>query len=255
MGDRYLTDLADVLAAAGLDVWETDGWRNRARGSGGYNPAAPGHVMVHHTASGPGSDGWDDVNYMTYSHPDAPLCNLYVDRGGGWYVCAAGATNTNGTGSDPCGHIADDSMNTDAIGIECGNNGVGEPWPTVQLDALLVGVGALTAAYGIPIARVHGHVEWAPSRKIDPAGPPRYATGPATWDLDAFRADLTPGGFLMALTDAEQRDLYDRIMGSLPGPYKDQELPAPAPRRFVLDDQDGNYLVALLEQIARKLDV
>lgn len=254
MAGRYLTDLADVLHAAGLDVWETDGWRNRARSSGGYNPGAPGHVMVHHTASGPSSDGWDDVTYMTYAHADAPLCNLYVDRSGAWYVCAAGATNTNGTGTDPCGHIPDDTMNTDAIGIECGNDGIGEPWPGEQLDALTAGVSALCAAYAIPTHRVHGHVEWAPTRKIDPAGPPRYAIGDDTWNMDAFRADLNTGGFLMALTDQQQADLYFRIMGALPDPTgANGRPPAPGPRTWAMDDQDGAYIAQLLERIAAKL--
>lgn len=190
MGARYLTELADVLRAAGLQVWEVDGWRNRGRGSGGYDPGRPGHVMVHHTASPPSSDGWPDATYLAYGSPDAPLANLYVDRDGWWYVVAAGATNTNGTGTDPCGHVAADSMNVDAIGVEAGNDGLGEPWPDPQVNSYVAGVAALCQHYAIPVARVHGHAEWAPTRKIDPAGPPQYATGAATWDLDAFRADV-----------------------------------------------------------------
>ena len=53
MGDRYLTDLADVARAAGWPVIEVDGWQSRARGSGGFNAGKPDHVMAHHTASGP----------------------------------------------------------------------------------------------------------------------------------------------------------------------------------------------------------
>jgi hypothetical protein len=190
MGERYLTDLAEVCRRTGRPVYEGDGWQYRARGSGGYDDGRPNHVMVHHTASGPGSDGWPDVNYCTYGDDDAPLCNLYLDRAGAIYVCAGGATNTNGSGSDPCGLTADDSMNSSAIGIEAGNDGIGERWPDAQLDAYLALVGELEAAYGIGSAQCHAHFEWAPSRKTDPAGPDRYALGSASWGMDAFRADV-----------------------------------------------------------------
>lgn len=193
MGSRYLTDLADVCRRTGWPVIEVDGWQHRARGSGGYDSGRPNHVMVHHTASGPSSDGWGDVNYMTYSHQDAPLCNLYIERSGAIYVCAGGATNTNGSGHDPCGVTSDDSMNSSAIGIEAGNNGTGEAWPSSQLDCFAALCGVLCDAYGIPNGRIHAHFEWAPSRKIDPAGPPRYASGGASWNMAAFRADCSGG--------------------------------------------------------------
>jgi len=63
------------------------------------------------------------------------------------------------------------------------------------------------------------------------------------------------GDFLMALTAEQQQQLYDRVMGSLPGPYSTGERPPTAgPRRFVLDDQDGGFLAALLERLAAKLE-
>jgi hypothetical protein len=190
MGGRYLTDLAEVCRGAGLVVVEVDGWPTRARGSGGYAGGKPDHVIVHHTASSASSDGWPDVNYCTFGDDDAPLCNLYLDRAGVVYVCAAGATNTNGKGD--CAHLDPDTANSSAIGIEAGNDGVGEPWPTAQTSAYLVLVGALCAAYGIPVAHVHSHAEWAPDRKVDPYGPAPW--GPATWDMHRFRADLDTGG-------------------------------------------------------------
>ncbi len=192
MGSRYITDLADVCRAAGLSVTEVDGWTTRARGSGGYSTGAPSHLMTHHTASPASADGWSDVDYIATGSTDAPLSNLYLGRSGQVWVIAAGASNTNGTGSDPCGLVADDSMNAAAIGIEAGNAGDGsEAWPEAQQDAYRRLCVALCAAYGIPTARIHAHFEWAPSRKIDPAGPSRYATGAASWDMDAFRADCT----------------------------------------------------------------
>jgi hypothetical protein len=186
MGARYLTDLADVCRRTGWPVIEVDGWPQRARGSGGYDGGRPNHVMIHHTASGPDSDGWPDVNYCTFGDEDAPLCNLYLARDGTIYVCAGGATNTNGSGSDPCYVTADDSMNSSAIGVEAGNGGTGEPWPADQQVAYADLCDALCDAYGIGIEQIHGHAEWT-SRKVDPAGPSDWADGADTWDMDAFR--------------------------------------------------------------------
>ena len=217
MGARYLTDLADVCRGAGLDVVEVDDWQTRARGSGGYNPGLPDHVMCHHTASPTSSDGWPDVDYCTFGDDDAPLTNLYLDRAGTVYVCAAGATNTNGSGADPCGTCPDDAMNTHAIGIEAGNNGTGEPWPHRQLDAYTTLVAALCASYGIPTGAVHSHWEWAPTRKTDPAGPDRYSDppcppagpSPLSWDMDAFRADVDTGPVPIPPPSPEVPDMTD----------------------------------------------
>jgi hypothetical protein len=146
--------------------------------------------MVHHTASGPSSDGWPDVNYCTYGSADKPLANLYLSRDGTTYVMAAGATNTNGKGG-PLDGVPADSMNTHAVGIEAGNNGTGEPWPEAQQNAYLVMVAALQQAYAMPYARAHW--EWAPGRKVDPAGPSRWASS-GSWNMDAFRADVESDG-------------------------------------------------------------
>jgi hypothetical protein len=189
MGSRYLLDLADVARRAG-PVIEMEGWQHNARGSGGYDNGLPNHIIVHHTASPPSSDGFGDANYCCYGHPDSPVGNLYLSRTGTIYVMAGGAANTNGTGSDPCGVTPDDSMNSQSIAIEAANEGTGEEWNDVQLDVYERLVTNLCLAYGIPVGRVHSHFEWAPSRKIDPAGPARYATGGNMWDMDAFRAKV-----------------------------------------------------------------
>jgi hypothetical protein len=187
----YLTDLADVVRRAGLVVQEEPGWQTRARSSGGYSSGRPTHVMVHHTASGASSDGQPDVNYMCYSSENKPVANLYLSRSGKVWIMAAGATNTNGKGG-PIDNVPADSMNTYAIGIEAGNNGVGELWPMAQQDAYLKLVNALKSAYGI--SNVRSHWEYAPGRKIDPAGSSQWASGSASWNMDAFRASLGGGG-------------------------------------------------------------
>jgi hypothetical protein len=180
MGSRYLTDLADVLRGAGLVVVEVggpstvgSGWKNRARSSGGYDSGKPTCIMVHHTASSTSASGWDDANYCTFHSDNEPVCNLLVGRDAKWYVCAAGATNTNGSGRG-CSRCPPDSMNTHAIGVEASNNGVGEGWSVAMQDAYVRGVAALSKHYGIPNDHIHSHESYAPDRKVDPAGPARF---------------------------------------------------------------------------------
>jgi hypothetical protein len=190
---KYLTDLADVLRAAGLAVQELPGWEAKGYPKwGGYAHAgAPNHVMVHHTASGPKSDGVSDLNYIT-TNPLAPICNLYLDRSGTFHVVAAGRVATNGAGSSlPWkGGVPNDMMNHYAISVEAANGGTGEQWPAPQTDAYVAGVAALCRAYSIPVDHVRAHHEWAPGRKIDPAGNSPYANGRAMWDMGAFRRDV-----------------------------------------------------------------
>lgn len=190
MGSRYLTDLAQVCRSIGVVVHEESGWQTRARGSGGYNSGLPNHVMCHHTASNPSSDGQSDVNYMCYGSDNRPVANLYLSRRGEIWVMAAGSTNTNGKGHDYWGGgVPNDSMNGYAIGIEAANNGVGEPWPTVQQDVYVSLVVALCSHYHIPNNNIRAHFEWAPDRKIDPAGQSRYASGSNKWAMNSFRLD------------------------------------------------------------------
>jgi hypothetical protein len=190
-GGRMLVELADVLRGGGLAVEEVDGWQFRSRTGAGYDPSGPVGIIVHHTASSAGNDGGEDVRRLTFDCDVKPMSNLYLDRRGRWWVCAAGATNTNGKGG-PLGPLPQDSANSRVIGIEAGNDGVGEPWPDVMQDSYVAGVAALAGAYGIDAAHVYAHYEWAPSRKIDPAGPSRFGSVNryASWDMAAFRAEV-----------------------------------------------------------------
>jgi peptidoglycan hydrolase-like protein with peptidoglycan-binding domain len=203
VGSRFLLDLADVARRTGYPVIEVGAnrgqtgtqWQYRARGSGGYDSGRPDHVMVHHTASGASADGWPDANYCTFGSSVRPVTNLYIARDGTIFVCAGGATNTNGSGTDPCGARPPNTMNTSAVAIEAGNNGLGEPWPEAQQDSFVKLTRQLCDAYGIPNQRVHAHFEYT-GRKIDCAGQSRYATGAAKWNMTQFRSDVagTTGG-------------------------------------------------------------
>lgn len=202
MTGRYLTDLADVLRAAGVAVVEQDGWQTRARSSGGYASGRPWCVMWHHTASSATADPASDAAYMSYNADAAPVANLLVARDGAVWVLAAGATNTNGKGNARTftrGTVPADQMNTYAIGMEIQNTGVGQTYPAAQVDAAFTASLAMCAAYGLDPADVDLHATYAPDRKIDPAtaaavaGPwqPDSTNTSGTWSLADLRAELT----------------------------------------------------------------
>jgi hypothetical protein len=78
----YYADLLDVLRAAGCVCAEnstTDGWKTRARSSGGF-PATPLAVFWHHTASS--TSPANDLAYMIDGSDDAPVGNMLIDRDG-----------------------------------------------------------------------------------------------------------------------------------------------------------------------------
>jgi len=188
-GGSLLQDLADVLRKAGLTVQEVDGWKQRQRGGSGYQMSRPEGIIVHHTASPSSWDGKRDVDYMTKQCDAKPLANLYLDRSGRFWVLAAGATNTNGKGG-PWQSLPQNGANSRVIGIEAGNNGLGEAWPEAMQDAYVNGVAALAAAYRIDTKMILSHQEWAPGRKVDPSGPSRFGSRNAagSWNMDNFRA-------------------------------------------------------------------
>lgn len=195
----WLTDLANWLRDAGLTVREYQGWQTRARSSGGYS-AMPLCVMWHHTASGSSWDGQRDADYIATGDPNSPLSNLYIDRSGTVWVLAAGATNTNGKGGPLTfsrGTVPVDGMNTRALGVEMGNNGVGEPWPVAQVNAMFLVSNTCNRHFGNQPGDISSHNRWAPTRKIDPAtayavqGPwcPRSVNSSGTWSDDDMRQE------------------------------------------------------------------
>jgi hypothetical protein len=74
------------------------------------------------------------------------------------------------------GTVPLDAGNKYMIAIEAGNNGVGEPWSTVALDAYIRMLAVLCQAYGFNASRdIFTHHSYCqpscPGRKVDPAGP------------------------------------------------------------------------------------
>jgi peptidoglycan hydrolase-like protein with peptidoglycan-binding domain len=201
MGNTYIP-IADILRAAGLVVNEnadTNGWQNRSRSSGGF-PGMPLGVQWHHTASSTAPE--NDVHYQVYGQ-DNPIGNVLLDRNGCYWPIAGGAANTAGKGGPLTlsrGTIAQDNANATTFAIEAANNGVGEIWPQVQIDAYFAGSNALNAYFGNLPSDVFSHALGAgdgwTNRKIDPAtcnveGPwvPTSVNSSGTWSLADIRAE------------------------------------------------------------------
>lgn len=210
-GGIWLTDMAQLLRDFGLNVIEVNGWQTRARSSGGYGDW-PLCVMWHHTASGPNSNGWPDANYIATGDANSPISNLYIDRQGNVFVIAAGATNTNGQGNAIAfsrGTVPKDGMNTRALGVECGNNGVGERWPQPQIDAMFRVSTVMNLWFGNRADDLASHNQYAPTRKIDPAtdnieGPWRPGTvnSSRSWNAQDIRNEANRR--LQAFIDGNQ---------------------------------------------------
>jgi len=207
MTGLYYPQLLDVLRAAGVAVAEsatTAGWQTRARSSGGF-PSTPLAVMWHHTASS--TTPASDLSWMIDGCPDAPVGNMLLDRTGTVWPVAAGAANTAGKGGPSTfsrGTVPADQGNTRIWSVEAQNDGVGEAWPTVQLDAYFTASNALSAMFGNLPADIIGHAHYTFDsgggyRKIDPAtsdaaaGPwwPGSINTSGTWNLDDMRDEAT----------------------------------------------------------------
>jgi len=83
------------------------------------------------------------------------------------------------------------------FGMEIGNNGVGEQYPQVQIDAAFLASNVINRQLGNLPSDLFSHNLYAPTRKIDPAtalavqGPwrPSSTTSSGTWSTDDIRLE------------------------------------------------------------------
>lgn len=197
MSGIYYVEAADWLRSVGLTVVEVKGWQTRARSSGGFS-APPLGVQWHHTASQ--TTPTNDTNWQYLYSDVRPIGNMTIMRNGDVWIGAAGGANTAGKGGPLTmsrGTIPLDGANSRTWAIEVANNGVGEPWPRVQIDAYFAASNELNRRFGNKPTDVFTHYAWTPGRKIDPAkasavlGPwqPRACTSSGTWEVADVRAE------------------------------------------------------------------
>lgn len=180
--DRFLA----ALRAEGLRVVEVGDWRTHNRNHKG--PWGPVNgVMLHHTVTP------KTVNGVTmcrdgYATLPGPLCHGVIRRDGSVHLVGYGRTNHAG-GGDPAvlaavisedygdrppvpkvGNADGVDGNAHFIGFECENDGKGEAWPAVQVEAMVRAAAAVDRLYGWGARSSIAHREWS-ADKNDPAGP------------------------------------------------------------------------------------
>jgi N-acetyl-anhydromuramyl-L-alanine amidase AmpD len=157
--------LADVLRGAGLRVVEEPGWETRGR-PGTFGPIKG--VLCHHTASNAKAGNAPSLGTVMRGRSDlpGPLAHLLLARDGTFHVVAAGRCNHAGAGR----WQGVTNGNAQFIGIEAENDGVREPWPSVQIEAYAHGCAAILAHLGADAVMCAGHKEFAlpKGRKVDP---------------------------------------------------------------------------------------
>lgn len=198
-----LNILADRLRSSGVPVVIRDG----AQGKSAARFASVGYyrgcqaVALHHTVSS-GEYPDKDVDYLDGGNPNGyTIANAYVGKDGVIRLIASGPTYTEGRGG-PLGIIPEDRGNDVCLSMEIGNRGNDiDEYTYMQLRAVrwftYHAARLLAELWEWPddpfgSGRVFAHHEWAPNRKIDPAGPPLERDAEyGRWDMDAFRASLS----------------------------------------------------------------
>lgn len=175
-----LTWLPSVLRANGLNVIERPGWETRGHGD---MDKVEG-ILCHHTAECRDANTEPALNVITNGRPglEGPLANLGLGQAGDYYMVAAGKAYHAGKGlwKGVAG-----SFNHCLIGIEAENDGIGEAWPKVQMEAYAKGCAAIAKHCGFTSNAVLGHKEYClpKGRKSDPS-----------FDMQFFR--LMVAGFM-----------------------------------------------------------
>jgi LysM repeat protein len=96
-------------------------------------------------------------------------------------------------------------------------------------DSYIRGVAALADHYRIDGNNVFAHHEWAPGRKVDPAGPSRFGSvnGSGSWDMNLFR-----------------QAVHSARGGGGPAPKATQTVTAPAGTVYVVKAGDSWWSIA-----------
>lgn len=215
-----LSNLANVLRAAGVPVVEVDGWQNR--GYAGQDLASVDGVLWHHTVASRSSFGsWDapSLQICTFGRSDlaGPLCHIVLGRSGTAYITAAGLANHAGRGS--AHGIPTDQGNYRLIGIEMESSGVA-PWDWTPAQVAIAPVigAALEKAYLLDQQEEYrlqlAHAEYSSEGKIDPAGWPGGMDG-----LRASINELLAGGTVIEPVPVQPKPAP--VTQSRPGGYEE----------------------------------
>ncbi|MEU3610901.1 peptidoglycan-binding protein [Streptomyces sp. NPDC006872] len=172
--------LVSALRAEGVTVVEHSDWRTHNRNhKGSWGPV--NGVIIHHTVTS-GTSNSVSLCYNGHSALPGPLCHGVIAKDGTVHLVGNGRANHAGSGDGdvlkavvdekalPAPNENDTDGNVHFYGFECVNLGDGkDPWPAVQLEAMVRASAALCRAHGWSAGSVIGHKEWT-DKKIDPRG-------------------------------------------------------------------------------------
>ncbi|MFI7500527.1 peptidoglycan-binding protein [Streptomyces sp. NPDC049687] len=173
--------LVAALKAEGVTVVEHSGWRTHNRNhKGSWGPV--NGVIIHHTVTS-GTSNSVSLCFNGHSALPGPLCHGVIAKDGTVHLVGNGRANHAGSGDGdvlravaaesatlPPPNENDTDGNVHFYGFECVNLGDGkDPWPEVQLEAMVRASAALCRAHGWSAHSVIGHKEWT-NTKIDPRG-------------------------------------------------------------------------------------
>ena len=123
----------------------------------------PNYVMIHHTAQNS-----TEHTVRTFHNEKVGVSSHYViGRDGKIIQMVNDYYRAHHAGAGRWGNDTD--LNSSSIGIELDNNGTTDPWPEVQIQALIRLLNYLKETHRIPQANFIGHMDYAPTRKIDPS--------------------------------------------------------------------------------------
>ncbi|HLT87721.1 N-acetylmuramoyl-L-alanine amidase [Sphingobacterium arenae] len=123
----------------------------------------PNYVVLHHTAQNS-----IEQTVRTFHNQKVGVSSHYViGRDGKVIQMVNDLYRGHHAGVSRWGNDTD--LNSSSIGIELDNNGTTDPWPDIQINALIGLLRYLKETYKIPQANFIGHMDVSPGRKIDPS--------------------------------------------------------------------------------------
>ena len=167
----FYTGLARLARDAGLVVREVNGWKTRTLGTRPNGMAGARGCLWHHTATSASAvkaRNNPTLNYMV-NGLGYPLANYGLAWDGSIDVIAAGAAAHAGKGRYGS-RIPQDRGNDYLLGVEVEGT-VGLTWSDAQLESAARLGHAMNKEWGSSFLQI-GHLEYAPTRKVDPSGIP-----------------------------------------------------------------------------------
>ena len=230
-----------VLKKEGVKISEYPGWRTRERDDETGKPFGPVHMILnHHTA---GSNSRTIVAETGVPGLPGPLAHIHLAKTGVATLCSAGRTNhaglmasnaytsfLNETSPHPKPSASTGTVdgNDVAYGIEVENLGnEKDSYPRAQYDALVRINAAIARHYGWTAQSCAGHSETSIEGKVDPRGPVQGYGERGSFALTMGRlrsdvaqrlahdSDWAPGGGVLVLTDAQVRQVAEKVAGIL----------------------------------------